>query len=75
LSGLKFLLKLGEYLFIYLACGIAGDTGAVVYFLAGCQLWSAIAAAWIVLAASAAALVPLAAVLFRRFDVASTRPT
>ena len=73
-SGLKILLNVGKVLVLYLACGIAGGVGAVAYFLAGRQLWLAAIVAGLVLGGFAAALLPLAALLFRRFDVARERP-
>ncbi len=73
-SGLRMLLNVGKFLLFYLACGIAGVIGAAVYFLAGQQLWLAVIVAWVVLAVFAVCLVPLAALLFRRFDVARERP-
>jgi hypothetical protein len=73
-SGLKILLNVGKVLVLYLACGIAGGVGAVAYFLAGRQFWLAAIVAGLVLGGFAAALLPLAALLFRRFDVARERP-
>jgi hypothetical protein len=73
-SGLKILLNFGKVLLLYLACGIAGGLGTATYFLAGRQVWLAFIVAGFVLAGLASALVPLAALLFRRFDVARERP-
>jgi hypothetical protein len=73
-SGLKILLNVGKVLVLYLACGIAGGVGTAAYFLAGRQFWLAAIVAGLVLGGFAAALLPLAALLFRRFDVARERP-
>jgi hypothetical protein len=73
-SGLKLFLNGGKVVVLYLACGIAGGVGAAVYFLLGRQLWLAAIAAALVLAGFAAALLPVAALLFRRFDIARERP-
>jgi hypothetical protein len=73
-SGLKILLNLGKVLVLYLACAIAGGVGTAAYFLAGRQFWLAAIVAGLVLGGFAAALLPLAALLFRRFDVARERP-
>jgi hypothetical protein len=73
-SGLKILLNVGKVLVLYLACGIAGGVGTATYFLAGKQFWLASIVAGLMLGCFAAALVPLAALLFRRFDVARERP-
>jgi hypothetical protein len=73
-SGFKILLNGGKVFVLYLACGIAGGVGAAVFFLLGRQLWLAAMVAALVVAGFAAALVPLAALLFRRFDVARERP-
>jgi hypothetical protein len=73
-SGLKIALGFGRIMLLYLGAGIAGGVGAAVYYLAGRQFWLAGIAVWLVLAACATAVVPLAALLFRRFDVARERP-
>jgi Putative ABC exporter len=74
LSGLKMVLNFAKFLMLYAACGIAAGLGLGAYYLSGRQLWPAIVVAWLVLAVFAAAMVPLAALAFQRFDVARDRP-
>jgi hypothetical protein len=65
-------------LFKFIGFGVAGVTtflvAALVYFLTGRSLPAALAAAWVVLSGFAAGLVPLAALAFRRYDVARDTP-
>jgi ABC-2 type transport system permease protein len=54
--------------------GLAAAAGLLSYFLAGQSPAAALAAAWLVLAAFAAGLVPLVGLAFRRFDVSHDTP-
>jgi hypothetical protein len=74
MMGRQLLVLLAKFLILGLAAGIAGTVGAVVYWSAGGLVTPAVAAGWVILAASAAALVPLLALAFRNFDVARDTP-
>ena len=57
-----------------LGVGAAAVVGLVVYFLAGRRPAAGLAAAWLVLTGSGAALVPLVALAFNAFDVSRDTP-
>jgi hypothetical protein len=72
--GRQVILWLAKLLGLMVMVGLALAAGAAVLLLTGGELAAAGAAAWVVSAALAAALVPLLAHAFRRFDVARDTP-
>jgi hypothetical protein len=72
--GRNILFLLGRMICLGLALGSAAMVGALAYFLTGRSWPAALIAAWLVLAAYAAGMVPLIALAFRQYDVARDTP-
>jgi hypothetical protein len=72
--GRQVLLGLAKLAGAGLVTGVATGAGAAAYLIAGRSWTAAMAAAWAAMAAGAAALVPLLAFVFNRFDVARDTP-
>ena len=74
MMGRYMLLFLLKVLALSVAGGLVAAVAAAVYFASGQRTLPAFAAAWVLVCALAAALVPLVAHAFQRFDVARDTP-
>jgi Putative ABC exporter len=72
--GRNMLLFLGRFVCLGFALVSATLVGAIVYLVTGRSWLAAVIAAWLVLAAYAAGMVPLVALAFRQYDVARDTP-
>lgn len=73
-TGRAVVLIFAKVAILALSAGLAAGVGAVAFFLSGFRWMPALGAAWVVLAACAAGLVPFLALAFDRFDVARDTP-
>lgn len=71
--GRQILLMGGKMLTVGVAAGLAAAGAAGVYHLTGARIGPALAAAWVVALGAGLGLMPLVALAFDRFDVASDR--
>jgi len=61
-------------LIVAAACGVAALLGGTAYLALGASAVAFVAVTWVVMVAFCVALVPLAAWIFRRFDVSLDMP-
>jgi hypothetical protein len=72
--GRNVLILLAKFIVLGCAGGAAAGLGYFTLLMSGGQLVAALAVAWIVLAIFAVAIIPLAALAFRSFDVSRDMP-
>ncbi|MFA6240186.1 MAG: putative ABC exporter domain-containing protein [Candidatus Hydrogenedentales bacterium] len=74
LFGRQLLFMLLKMLLVAAACGVAALLGGAAYLLLGASTTAFVAVTWIILMAFCIAMIPLAAWVFRRFDVSLDTP-
>ena len=72
--GRKFIFLLGRMLIVASACIVALMPAVMAFELSGKSMFAATAVGWMILAMEAAALVPVIAIAYRRFDPSMDTP-